>query len=196
LGTGGATNNAAKALYQITKTWVATTVSWNNQPAFNSTALAQNSNTAVQKWEDYDITSAIKNIIENNAADYGFLLKFPSENQYKGARIYSSEAQNATLRPKLSITYSPLTTGLITTQPLNNKQITIKYSCKALFITNPYRECYTINISDLRGRKLVSFKTTAGKERYEMPATFSPGIHCISLVNSKGAITEMITFIK
>jgi hypothetical protein len=183
-------------VYQITKTWDAKTANWNNQPTFNSTAIAQNSNTAVKKWEDYDVTTVIKNSIENGAVDYGFMLKFPTENQYKGARIYSSEAQDATLRPKLSVTYIPLITEAVTTQALINKQITIKSSGKTLFINNPEKECCTVIISDLKGRGLVSFKTTAGLERYEMPTTLSPGIHLIRLVNSKRTITELTPLIQ
>ena len=47
----------------------------------------------------------IKNSIQNNSNNYGFMIKFPSETEFKGARIYSSECSNVELRPKLIISY-------------------------------------------------------------------------------------------
>lgn len=192
LGSGGATNNAAKSVYQITKTWDSKTVTWSNQPSINNVVIAQSSNTTIKKWEDYDVTSAIKAVIENNTADYGFMLKFPSETQYKGARIYSSEAQDATLRPKLSVSYTLQTTGIGSAQSSDNKLITIKSIGKALFIHVPYLKSYSINIRDVKGRELVSFKTTPGKEWYEIPGVLSSGIHILSLITPEGLIIKKI----
>lgn len=66
--------------------------------------LANNSNTAISVWEDYDVTSAIKSIVENNTANNGFLL-MKSSTSYKGVNIYSSEYATVANRPKLTIVY-------------------------------------------------------------------------------------------
>jgi hypothetical protein len=106
LGTKGAPDNSDKSLYRITEPWQENTVNWINQPAFDSTAIASNTNTKTGVWEEYDVTSIIKNSTQNNGNNYGFMIKFPSETEFKGARIYSSECSNAALRPKLIITYT------------------------------------------------------------------------------------------
>jgi len=106
LGTKGTPNNSAKSLYQITEPWQENTVNWIHQPAFDSTAIASNTNTKTGVWEEYDVTSIIKNNIQNKSNNYGFMIKFPSETEFRGARIYSSECSNVELRPKLIISYT------------------------------------------------------------------------------------------
>lgn len=97
-------NNAAKKLHAVSQTWNETAVTWNNKPTYSSTVLANNTNTAVNVWEDYDVTSTIKSIVETNAANNGFVL-IRNYSGYSGVNIYSSEYATAANRPKLTIVY-------------------------------------------------------------------------------------------
>ncbi len=103
--TGGAPRNTSKSVYRITANWRESNINWNNKPRFNSTAVASSNNSSISTWENYNVTTAIKDIIENGGNNYGFLLKFPSETGYKGARIRSSEYSTTTNRPKLTIVF-------------------------------------------------------------------------------------------
>jgi hypothetical protein len=97
-------NNTSKTLYRITASWGENNVTWNNKPSFSNSGGVQNSNSSLQVWEDYTVTSFIKSIIEDNVQNYGFLLKM-SESSYRSVNIYSSEYNTAESRPKLEITY-------------------------------------------------------------------------------------------
>ncbi len=105
LHTGGNPNNAAKAIYRMTGNWSESSITWNNKPQFNSSAIAQNSNTSTNRWEDFTVTEAVKDMVANGNTNYGFLIKFPSETSYKGARFRSSEYSTTSNRPKLVVTY-------------------------------------------------------------------------------------------
>ncbi|MBN1984170.1 MAG: DNRLRE domain-containing protein [Chitinivibrionales bacterium] len=191
MGTGGAPNNSAKSLYQITKAWNAKSVSWNNQPTFNNAAVAQNSNTGTAKWEDYTVTTPIKDIIEKKVANNGFLLKFPTEDQYRGARIHSSEAQNTSLRPKLLITYT-VPTEITATKKLCEKKVSVAVQSKNLVFHISDQNRYTLTIFDLKGVQVASFKTEAGSEWFTVPAAFSSGIHIVLCHDESGIITQKI----
>ncbi|MCI0472148.1 MAG: DNRLRE domain-containing protein [Ignavibacteria bacterium] len=106
LGTAGAPNNTAKSIYLLTEPWQDNTVTWKNQPAFDSTALAQNTNTKVKTWEEFDVTSAVRGMVQSKVENFGFMIKFPAETDFLGAVIYSSECSITEYRPKLMITYT------------------------------------------------------------------------------------------
>ena len=51
------------------------------------------------------MTEFIKDFVEGNDQNYGFLIKMP-EYSYRSVNLYSSESTNSQYRPKLTITYS------------------------------------------------------------------------------------------
>jgi len=97
-------NNDKKYVYQITESWDESTVTYRNKPSYNNQSIASNDNTSTGVWESYDVTEAIKDIVENNAYNYGFLVKL-QERSYRGVKFRSSESGEITERPKLTITY-------------------------------------------------------------------------------------------
>jgi hypothetical protein len=108
----GTLPNKAKSLYKINAAWQEGTITWSNKPAIASSALTSAGSSAINAWEDFTVTSAIKDVVENNAANNGFMIQFTSYNY--GVIFRSSEYATASERPKLVITYEDDSSPLVT----------------------------------------------------------------------------------
>ena len=102
-------SNAA-FLQRITSPWTEN-VSWNTQPTtttLNQVSLPQDTNP----FQNYqlDVKLLLQDILANPLQGYGFLLKLQEETPYKLLAFASSDHPNASLHPKLEITYSYCTT--------------------------------------------------------------------------------------
>ena len=102
--------NGPKSVFRLTKDWSESSVTWSTPWStgggdFSTPALASNTNSSYNVWEDYDITTAIKDMVESGGNNYGFIFKFDSMTPKKGVSIWSSESSQDDKRPKLTITY-------------------------------------------------------------------------------------------
>lgn len=97
--------NGPKRVFQITKSWNENSVTWNSRPSTASQAIATSSNTATSVWEDYDVTATVKEIVENNAPNNGFMVAIVRSG-YKGVNYCSSEHSTVANRPKLTVTFT------------------------------------------------------------------------------------------
>ncbi len=101
--------------YMVTKSWNENTITWNNQPSCESTALDYNfisrseQNKAV--WKEWNITKAVKKWYEGTGTNYGIMLKSMSENAPMVDYIYakyfteSGSSSDSGAYPLISITY-------------------------------------------------------------------------------------------
>ena len=92
-------------LCQITSPWEENTVTWNNQPTFNtSDAVVIDS---CVKLTDYvlDVTEHVQKMIENPSENYGWMLVMQTEEYYRRMTFSSSDHDIASTRPKLIIQY-------------------------------------------------------------------------------------------
>ena len=94
-GTGG--TNGPKSLFRLTTDWEESSVTWevpwtNRGGDFTEPALASNSNGSLNVWEDYDITTAIKDMVESGGDNYGFIIKFDSTDPEKQIMFRASSA--------------------------------------------------------------------------------------------------------
>lgn len=95
--------NGNKDIHRITSDWQENTITWSNQPSYSNTALSSHNSSTTMTWNEFDVTSAIEDILQNNGDNYGFYVIFPSRDY--GVRIRSSEYSDVTYRPKLTIAY-------------------------------------------------------------------------------------------
>lgn len=90
-------------LCRITESWEPETVSWSNQPSFETTGavLIDSCNTI----ENYaiDVTAHVREMIQNPAANFGWILKQQNETYYRKMVFASSDHEDEALRPKLVI---------------------------------------------------------------------------------------------
>lgn len=96
-------DNGKKDIHKITADWSENTITWNNKPSHDNTAISSHTSRTTVTWNDFEVTSVIKDIVQNNADNYGFYIIFPSKDY--GVKMRSSEYSDVAYRPKLTITY-------------------------------------------------------------------------------------------
>ena len=98
-------------VYRVTSTWNESTVTWNNQPTFNTTAIdtVLVPTTATYTFLSWDVTSLVKSwsisrYVRN--VNCGMVLMDTDESTDEGWKAFqSSDATDASVRSKLVITY-------------------------------------------------------------------------------------------
>jgi len=173
--------NGPKSLYRITRDWDEATVEWKSPWAnpggdFESTPLAKSGNDQVKVWEHFDVTAAIKDMVENSGEYYGFILTFDHHTPAYGVMMASSEYSDASKRPKLTVTYD-ISSDIINQDVQNDNQIMVKGTSESAMIYLPFEGSCTV--MDLRGRHITSFNATHDNRWYQLPA--ATGIKIIRL---------------
>ena len=94
-------------IQKVTSSWTENTVTWNNQPSstINGQAIILDLTAPKGDLIDLDVTEIVQEMVNNNAENFGFLLKLETEDGNKGIYFASSDHPNTDLHPKLIITY-------------------------------------------------------------------------------------------
>lgn len=163
------------SLFTLTKSWNVDEVTWSNADAntkWENTDLNTVSNinpngvvgggdysrdnytttmtVDTNQWQNYDVTQAMKDIIENNIPYYGFLVKPYLE--CKGRYYNSSENNAIEKRPKLEITYK--STDIIhhgSPIKCEDRKVSILYKSHSIIVTIPAIKISTLYFYDARG---------------------------------------------
>lgn len=98
-------SNSSK-IHLITESWKEDSVTWNTQPAFDASKFVSVATLA----PDYDsttidITPLVKEIVEEQYPNNGFLFKLDQETPYKGYNFVSSDHKDQLLRPTWKVCY-------------------------------------------------------------------------------------------
>ncbi|MCD4824315.1 MAG: DNRLRE domain-containing protein [Phycisphaerae bacterium] len=100
-------------LYQITESWDESTLTYNDEPSYGSTAIASRSMTGGETngwktWEDTNLTSLVQDWYDGTTTNYGLVLRVQTNIGNSNIAFYSSDyTTDASLRPKLDVTYTP-----------------------------------------------------------------------------------------
>lgn len=94
-------------IQRITESWIAASVTWNNQPASTASNQVTIPHTASPFFDliDIDVTELVKDMTGANP-NYGFLIKLKTEVIYNSRVFCSSFYNDSTKHPKLVVTYS------------------------------------------------------------------------------------------
>jgi hypothetical protein len=98
----------ASYLERITSSWSESTVTWNNQPTtttLNRVSLA-GTTSSTQSFTSINVKQLIIDSRNNPNSSFGFMLKLQQETIYKKLIFASSDNATASIRPKLTITYT------------------------------------------------------------------------------------------
>lgn len=175
--------NGPKSLFRLTKDWSESSVNWSTPWTtkggdFSTSALASSNNSSYNVWEDYDVTSAVTDMVENGGNNYGFIFKFDSMTPKKGVSIWSSESSQEDKRPKLTITYESPT------------------SIKPYGFTIAHAERYNVKITNIQGREIASFETRDIKQLNKMMTSLSSGVHIIHITTPNQKFSKQIRIVK
>ena len=97
----------ASQLLPVTENWDEHTVNWINQPgvsAMNAVLLPTSTNM-YQDYPDLDVTQSVRVMVENPAANHGWMLRLVTEQIYRSMVFASSDCAVEEWRPKLVVTY-------------------------------------------------------------------------------------------
>ncbi len=163
--------NGPKSVYRLTKNWNESNVSWNSPWSkkggdFATQALASSSNSSLKTWEDYDVGSAVKDMVENSGNNYGFLIKFDSMTPGKGVVFYSSESALSDKRPKLTVTYDAATNVVPVKDVL------------------PVLSEYNVTVFNVKGREIASYKMRSLDQLDNVKKSLSSGAYIFSIKRS------------
>jgi hypothetical protein len=109
------------SLRKVTSDWNEMTITWSTQPSSNPTVVSSNTVTTVgggswgnpytefEGWLAFDITSLYKGRADGSIPNDGVMFRIDTPYCANGDEfhIWSSDYQNASLRPKLVVTTSP-----------------------------------------------------------------------------------------
>ena len=102
---GGGTSGETVQAHAVKAAWNKSTLTWNNRPGYNATALSSFTNNATANHKGtLDITSYARSVAKGSA-DYGIMLRTKDEAVSKYAKLYGSRHSSASYRPKLTVTY-------------------------------------------------------------------------------------------
>lgn len=99
-----ASSSSEFAIKRIISPWQSSTVTWNTKPTVTevNTVIVKDNH---QNYARIDVTNLIIDMMRNRSNSYGIMLMCPVHQKYRGLSFASSKHPNATLRPKLTITY-------------------------------------------------------------------------------------------
>lgn len=109
-GTGQSTLGGSNECYlqRVTGKWEENTITWNDQPpttTVDQVVLPESSST-MQDYLNINVTNLVRDIHENMADSYGFMLRLVDETNYRRMFFASSDIPEAAKRPKLVIYYT------------------------------------------------------------------------------------------
>ena len=140
-------------------------------PRYSTEPIATVENKEINVWEHYDVTDYIKNVIENDANNFGFALDL--DTCPTGVAYRSSEHDVVEERPKLTVTYENTT---------SIKPNTLK---NTIFNNG---SLHRVTVMNVKGQIVKSFTIYSLRELENIVASLAPGITLISVANAKNTI--------
>lgn len=93
--------------YRVTANWDESTISWSNQPAATPAGVPTVKVYKTTGWHSWELTSLVQGWVSGTYSNYGVRLRSAYENDDGEHRtFYSSDYSDASLRPKLTVTYN------------------------------------------------------------------------------------------
>ncbi len=95
-------------VYRTTTSWSEATLDISSEPTYSASATATTTvgSSSAYGWYSWDITSLVSGWKSGSIANYGIVIKDPTENSSVAKNFYSSDFGTASLRPKLEIIYN------------------------------------------------------------------------------------------
>jgi hypothetical protein len=186
-------------LQRITAPWDEFSVTWNNQPPttmLNEVILPQ-STSAHEDYLNIDVTTQVNDMFLNPSSNFGFMIRLQTELYYRSMIFASSDNADASLHPKLEITYLlHASTSLDENMNTSAFYVYQNLSTGIFSIHLPYEMFNpSIKMSNSLGEEIYSgtFPNTTNKIDIEL--NIAPGVYFIQL-NHEGRLFTKKFFIQ
>ncbi len=109
----------SSVIRRITQAWDEKTVTWNTKPEFVTfnEVLLEPSTSPNEDFLNVNVTQLVQDMVDNPSLNFGFMLQLQTELEYRALVFASSDHLDATLHPKLVISYFPDSVNCITLKP-------------------------------------------------------------------------------
>lgn len=183
---------------RITSNWEEKSVTWNNQPTTTSEnrVSLSNSTSETQDYLDIDVTNIYKDILSSNENN-GIMLRLQNENIGNGLLFCSSDYENGSKAPKLTLCYKEKTDTsiLLVTTLINNKEVitifpnptkeSITIKNQKFDISNKYR----LSVINQFGQILINENLNSEIEKISL-INFSKGIYIVQVLENNELISS------
>ncbi|WP_148314192.1 DNRLRE domain-containing protein [Sorangium cellulosum] len=93
-------------LWRVMSPWEESDVTWNHQPHVDfdsSTPIPISASTSSDQTYVLNVTDLVQSMVDDPATNYGFMLQLAEEQYYRALVFWSSEASDASVRPRLDV---------------------------------------------------------------------------------------------
>ena len=104
VGHSSQSGSNAGVLRRVLAPWDEATLTWNNQPGFDTSAgVSLPQSTSNDQTYNLDVTSMVQEMVDNPASNHGFMVQLLAEQPYRALRFWSSDAPDRRVRPQLRV---------------------------------------------------------------------------------------------
>lgn len=197
-------------LKRIITPWAESTVTWNTKPTTtgHNAVVLPHTTSSNQNYIDINVKNLVVDMINNPNTSFGFLLKLKKEYKFNKLIFASSDNADASLHPKLVITYTVLATTEINEDGASELRTPQNILQNAISLApNPAKDEVKLmiisqeeNISELHvynaiGKEVYSQKqaVSKGDNIFILPCnTWGKGIYYFLVKTSGGVVTKKL----
>jgi hypothetical protein len=184
-------------------------VTWNNQPTatkLNQVSLHKTT-SSTQSFPNINVTALVQDMIDHPATSFGFRLRLKKEHTFRKLIFASSDNLDASIRPKLKVTYSGPSPKIgAEISEMESDQIAEANASLEIF-PNPANDIVNIwfdsdedtpahlKIYNLTGKEIYNraFQLTEGDNDFSFQtSTWVKGIYIVSMTTSNNVITKKL----
>jgi hypothetical protein len=200
-------------VFRLTREWDESSVTWYKATSnVNWTAGGGDHDTPrifkleqgaeiTNQWANHTVTSAVQHMVQNPEENHGFLFVHvgTSGNNHDRQDYRSSEFNDVSFRPKLTVEYSANATN-VSPRISTEKQgtgIVVKKTHAGFMVSSPFQEDRELSVSNMKGRKLFSCDWAAGHTSCHIPLHgIAPGMHVVSVTSRERSATQKVFLCK
>jgi type IX secretion system substrate protein len=186
-------------LRRVTSPWNESTVTWNTAPSSTTTNQVSVPGTSnpLQNYVDMDVTVLVQDMVNDPANSHGFLLREKTESYYRRMNFCTSDHPNSQLHPKLSITYTALSTAVPDPVPATDLQV-FPNPAQDEVVVVPDRVGagpVTLQLVDAQGQILRSTRSTDARVSFDT-RDVAAGTYHVRLLDDSAIHTRRLVIVR
>ncbi len=184
--------NDMKSVYPFSGDWDSETITFSNSPNMSTNELSSCSNTVLNEWDDFDVTSEIQSTLSNDKENVGLRVTMSSmeTNVEKGIVYYSSEATDVTLRPKLEVVFK-LPVDVIENAEKKYNPLQFRSTNQGFHISSVNNQLEKVIVYNLQGKRVAQFAASNFNKEIFCNIKLN-SLHVLQIVTKSGVINKRV----